>query len=432
MLKIFVMELLKSNFCAPLFKHYLFFLFFPLLSFVVKGQNLISNGDFESYSSLPTNYGDFCLVTGWINPSGCCILNPNFGTPDYVNKNAAWPVGSPSNGFGTVTPRSGNGIVGFTTYANYGVPPVFREYLTKKLTTPLIIGQLYTVAFYLARAANPYFKYATNNLGVYFSITQPTQTGTDVITVTPNWEYTSVFSSTTWTLMTFNFVPTDTFSYITIGNFRSDAATTKSIINSSATGLYSHYFIDDLSIVSSIPLPVDLISFNASYNQKQVSLSWITASEHHSDYFSIERSADGITYEEIFRMASHHESNIIRHYATTDYFPYPNISYYRLKHTDFDGNYQYSKINSIIIPNQNNEIGCWYDNHKNKIIIRFPTSVSNLTTIQLINSAGEYLMNEELSDTPIFEIYSSRLKRGLYFLRINTDGNTLIKKVVLY
>ncbi len=396
--------MLKKNFT---------FLLLLLFACSVRSQNLLSNGGFETYSTLPLNYGDFCMVSGWINPSGCCVLNPNYGTPDYINRNAAWPVGVPSNGFGTVTPHSGDGAVGFTTYGNYGTPPVFREYICKKLDTHMNIGQSYTVAFYLMRAAAPFFKYATNNIGVYLSVNQPVQSGTAVMPVTPNWEYTSVFSSSTWTLMSFNIIPTDTFSYITIGNFRSDAATTKSTINASASGVYSHYFIDDVSVTTSAMLPVEMLSFDAAWHSPVVEVGWSTASELQNDYFILERSTDMLSFAEITRISGAGTSHDTRHYRATDFSPPSGQLYYRLKQVDLDGSTSVAGLQTISTSGSQSE-HAWYQSATKSIISVNGSGVT--VPVYVYSSGGSVVGVFEIAPYSSAEFDASTLPAGLYVI----------------
>ncbi|HAE29946.1 MAG TPA: hypothetical protein DCF89_02435, partial [Flavobacteriales bacterium] len=60
-----------------------------------------------------------------------------------------------------------------------------------------------------------------------------------------------------------------------------------------------YIYIDNLSVSGNIPLPVELTSFSAEPDGEDVLLTWSTASELNNDFFSIERSADGVSFSEI-------------------------------------------------------------------------------------------------------------------------------------
>jgi hypothetical protein len=46
-------------------------------------------------------------------------------------------------------------------------------------------------------------------------------------------------------------------------------------------------------------LPVELISFTAQVLNETVKLNWVTASELNNDFFTVQRSADGVEYESL-------------------------------------------------------------------------------------------------------------------------------------
>jgi fibronectin-binding autotransporter adhesin len=102
------------------------------------------------------------------------------------------------------------------------------------------------------------------------------------------------------------------------------------------------------------PLPIELLFFDAQLTtNKTVDLDWETASETNNDYFTIEKTKDGISFEKVTDLAGAGNSRKKIHYSTFDNDPYKGRSYYRLKQTDFDGKFVYSKL--IGIDNSNSE-----------------------------------------------------------------------------
>lgn len=102
-----------------------------------------------------------------------------------------------------------------------------------------------------------------------------------------------------------------------------------------------------------IALPIELISFEAKMNNnKQVDIFWATASELNNDFFTIERSADGVNWEIVTTAAGAGNSIYRIDYAAYDSRPLSGISYYRLKQTDFDGAFEYSNIVSVFYGNE--------------------------------------------------------------------------------
>ncbi len=99
-----------------------------------------------------------------------------------------------------------------------------------------------------------------------------------------------------------------------------------------------------IGISSSGALPVELASFEAHLNKDQVDLKWVTLSESNNSHFTVERSLDGLKFEEVLQVEGNNESSFRIEYFDVDYNPLEGVSYYRLKQTDFDGKYSYSGI----------------------------------------------------------------------------------------
>jgi len=96
-------------------------------------------------------------------------------------------------------------------------------------------------------------------------------------------------------------------------------------------------------------LPIELLFFNAKKGDNNtVQLDWATATEINNDYFTIERTVDGIFYQTIATLKGAGNSTSILFYNTDDFNPpLDQIVYYRLKQTDYDGKYAYSKLISV-------------------------------------------------------------------------------------
>jgi hypothetical protein len=76
---------------------------------------------------------------------------------------------------------------------------------------------------------------------------------------------------------------------------------------------------------------------------RTVQLKWQTAEEISSDYFLIERSADGVNFEAIGRQTAAGNSGSLKQYGFVDGEP-KAVNYYRLKEVDFNGHFMYSDV----------------------------------------------------------------------------------------
>lgn len=104
---------------------------------------------------------------------------------------------------------------------------------------------------------------------------------------------------------------------------------------------------DTVNIEMCSILPIELYSFNGHNNENVNELYWVTETEINNDYFTVERSMDGINFVSVADVAGAGNSNSLLDYQLTDYNPYTGINYYRLKQTDFNGSFSYSDLIAI-------------------------------------------------------------------------------------
>jgi hypothetical protein len=93
-------------------------------------------------------------------------------------------------------------------------------------------------------------------------------------------------------------------------------------------------------------LPVELLSFSGKNSGKENHLEWTTASEINNDFFSVEKSMDGIHFDRIATVDGAGSSTSLHTYYYTDSFlsSLSALYYYRLRQTDYNGNSEYSDI----------------------------------------------------------------------------------------
>ncbi|MBK9524958.1 MAG: hypothetical protein IPO39_09430 [Bacteroidetes bacterium] len=95
------------------------------------------------------------------------------------------------------------------------------------------------------------------------------------------------------------------------------------------------------------PLPIELATFSATLNGKQVDVKWTTQAEINNHFFTIERSSDNVNFSELGRVEGAGNSTSTNEYAYTDFHPLTGVSYYRLKQTDYDGKCAYFPVSVI-------------------------------------------------------------------------------------
>tara|TARA_B100000508_G_scaffold141062_1_gene145770 strand:- start:1173 stop:3464 length:2292 start_codon:yes stop_codon:yes gene_type:complete len=111
-----------------------------------------------------------------------------------------------------------------------------------------------------------------------------------------------------------------------------------------------HFTIGSIDF-SQTPLPVELVEFSATPDpdEKVVDLFWVTSSEINNDYFTVERSTDLSTFEEVVQVTGQGTTNEETEYHETDMNPVDGVSYYRLSQTDYDGKREYFNLEKVLL-----------------------------------------------------------------------------------
>jgi hypothetical protein len=172
------------------------------------------------------------------------------------------------------------------------------------------------------------------------------------------------------------------------------------------------------------PLPVELLFFDAKLNnERKVDLIWQTASEHNNDYFSIERSQDGENFEVITIVPGAGNSNDLLSYLSKDENPFPGISYYRLKQTDYDGAFEYSPLKVVQLLEEG--IVSIYPNPSSSGVVNF-SSANAIGNLKVFSSDGKMVFNENVENT-----VNLQLQSGVYHAVFNQNGESVSQKIVV-
>jgi len=101
------------------------------------------------------------------------------------------------------------------------------------------------------------------------------------------------------------------------------------------------------------PLPITLQSFIGYESRDGVVIEWTVLNEVNNDYFTIDRSVDCYNWHELTTVPGNGNHNNEMSYSVFDENPLIGINYYRLKQTDYDGNYEcFTPIAVIMKPEE--------------------------------------------------------------------------------
>jgi hypothetical protein len=172
-------------------------------------------------------------------------------------------------------------------------------------------------------------------------------------------------------------------------------------------------------------MPVKLESFTYSVSSNNVKLNWVTTEEINNDGFDIERSDNnGQSFSKVSFVKGNGNSSG-NHYTFTDNNLKTGVYKYRLKQSDYNGNYEYFSLSSsaVVSSPQKFTLKQNYPNPSNptsKIDYEIPFNA--FVTIEVYDVSGRMvskLVNEKQNAGYYSTSFNgSNLASGIYFYKL--------------
>lgn len=169
------------------------------------------------------------------------------------------------------------------------------------------------------------------------------------------------------------------------------------------------------------PLPVRFINVSAAQQEKNISVSWSTATNQSTSvHFEVEYSADGLVFNKKSNLILSNMSNSYK--WIDDHVQHP-VNYYRIKQIDAEGNILYSKIVKVSV----GDIGAGIKLLSSVITdqqagIVFTNMPSGKYEVRMFNSVGQELTSLILShaggSTTRYVDMGNAAATGIYHLEI--------------
>lgn len=175
------------------------------------------------------------------------------------------------------------------------------------------------------------------------------------------------------------------------------------------------------------PLPIVLFSWDAKVIDDGVNLTWVTAAEVNNNFFTIERSSNGIDFEPISIINGAGTTSESNYYSFDDRSPLNGISYYRLKQTDFNGDFEYSKIVSV---SNKKHLASDYKIYPNPSNGQFNVLISGDASVSysIVDMQGRTVFVSVAEPEQITPVSLPELTKGIYSV-IFSGSETISKKI---
>lgn len=175
-------------------------------------------------------------------------------------------------------------------------------------------------------------------------------------------------------------------------------------------------------VYNQILLPVDLINFSAQKIGETVQLTWVTASEINNEGFELQHSTDGQLWQVMDFIKGSGTTNVEKKYSYQDSNPVVGTNYYRLKQVDYDGQFNFSKVATVLVANTSP-------------VVIYPNPTTG--KVELIGvDAGELIIRNTIGQVVKQEVLKSNsfdisiLEKGIYFIEIKTSNSLITKHII--
>lgn len=178
---------------------------------------------------------------------------------------------------------------------------------------------------------------------------------------------------------------------------------------------------DDFSML----LPIELLSFQAKVQNKDIRLDWTTATETNNDYFELYHSQDGQNWEKINQQVGAGNNTVSQYYDYLHLNPGGGKHYYKLRQVDYDGQFTESDVVWAELDNRDN-FSLYPVPSSEYLFIRADFNIA-AQHITVVNDRGQKISNWSLDDG---QMNISRLSDGIYFITLTSGNATVTRKFV--
>ncbi|MEM9023255.1 MAG: T9SS type A sorting domain-containing protein, partial [Bacteroidota bacterium] len=217
------------------------------------------------------------------------------------------------------------------------------------------------------------------------------------------------------------------------GNAATSGNTTTGTITSvNAVNSFSPFTLGSTTVLNT--LPIELLSFEATkLDESSALLEWVTATEINNDFFTLERSADGVQFEAIGTVPGAINSSVPLSYDWVDRNPLSGWNLYRLKQTDLDGTFTYSEIRQVRFDDAGDlsSVRIWPNPVTEKWMnVETENRFSPIgTTVEVRDMAGRLIATQSTATQTGYRVQiNGDVAAGYYILHIRDDLHSEVRK----
>ena len=148
-------------------------------------------------------------------------------------------------------------------------------------------------------------------------------------------------------------------------------------------------------------------------------MDWKTANEVNVNNYTVERSADGLSFIDIISVNASAVAAAAKQYEAFDRLPAKGVNYYRIRQTDKDGRYSYSKTVQVNV-GETAAFVLWPNPASSSVTVQSKESIQRL---QYYNGNGQ-LMYDIKPAAGQYTLPVQQWAAGVYHVKITIAGKT--------
>ncbi|TVR38866.1 MAG: T9SS C-terminal target domain-containing protein [Cryomorphaceae bacterium] len=185
-----------------------------------------------------------------------------------------------------------------------------------------------------------------------------------------------------------------------------------------------------------MPLPVELLSFNAVCENGVMRVQWSTATELNNDFFMLERSRDALNWEWVKDVEGAGNSSVRLDYEVSDHSVYEGDTYYRLTQFDYNGTHKvYGPVSGNCSDFELDIVTVLNNFNSQELTLRVSSSINEDFDLYVLSMNGQVMMGQQRvpvrSGMNDIVINRNRLAMGVYIIQLVNDNHLLTRKVAL-
>ncbi|HEX5636167.1 MAG TPA: T9SS type A sorting domain-containing protein, partial [Gammaproteobacteria bacterium] len=183
-------------------------------------------------------------------------------------------------------------------------------------------------------------------------------------------------------------------------------------------------------------LPLTLLEFNGRLQNGNALLNWKTENELNTDQFLVERSIDGRNFTVVGTVDAKNQPgfNLYNHIDAGVNTLAASMVYYRLKQTDIDSRFTYSRIIALQLDKQN-KLLLYPNPATDQLMITLSAERAEKVQVRIVDNAGRVLRQQQwnsIAGSVTMPLEVSSLAKGMYYLEVkgeNTDQRKIFVKL---